>query len=209
MPVVPRTKKGHRTRERLLEAAGGIFSQVGYIDARMSDFAQAAGLSTGGLYRYFDNKTDVFAALIADLHEEFYELSGNTEASLADDPLAALTQANRGYIEHYHKNRHVMRAFIEAASMEERFRLILREMRERHVKRFAEAYRRAYGDGPVAGVPVEVAGEAMACMVEQCCLAWFAQEQDAATSVSVDEAVAVTSHAWFVTMFAGRQPLAH
>jgi AcrR family transcriptional regulator len=209
MPVIPRTKKGLRTRERLLESAGRIFSQFGYIDARMSDFAQAAGLSTGGLYRYFDNKTDVFAALIADLHEEFYELSGNAQASLADDPLAALSEANRGYIEHYYANRHVMRAFIEAASMEERFRLILRDMRERHVRRFAEAYRRAYGDGLVAGVSVEVAGDAMACMVEQCCYAWFAQEQDQSEPVTVDEAVAVTSQAWFSTMFADRQPLGH
>lgn len=190
-----------------MEAAGRIFSKVGYIDARMTDFAQEAGLSTGGLYRYFDNKTDVFAALIADLHEEFYDRSGNTETSLADDPLTALTQANRGYIEHYYTNRHVMRAFIEAASMEERFRLILRDMRERHVKRFAESYTRTYGDGPVAGVSVEVAGDAMACMVEQCCFAWFAQEQDAVTSVTVDEAVSVTSQAWFAAMFAGRQPV--
>src|SRR5689334_12220059 len=101
MPAMPRTKKGRATRQKVLEAAADVFARVGYDDARMLDRAPTARVSTGGLDRFFDNKAGVFAALIDDLHEEFYARSGHTEHSVKTVPLAALTEANRGYIEHY------------------------------------------------------------------------------------------------------------
>jgi AcrR family transcriptional regulator len=202
MPATPTTKKGLHTRDKILEAAARVFAQSGYVEARMLDIATGAGLSTGGLYRYFDNKTDVFAALIADLHEDFYNYSGHTRKLLSEDPLAALTEANRGYIEHYHRNRHVMRAFIEAAAVEERFQTILHDMRERHVRRFARTYRELSGRSDVRGVPIETMTEALACMVEQCCYVWFALDEDFNGSTSVDDAVLATSEAWFATIFA-------
>ena len=161
IPATPTTQKGQDTRERILSAAREVFARDGYVEARMVDIAQAAGLSTGGLYRYFVDKTDVFAALIGDLHEELYQASGHTEHSFQSDPLAALTDANRGYVEHYFENRDVMRVFSEAAGVDERFRKIWWDMRNRHVNRFAKAFENTYGVNEVAGVSVEVATEAM------------------------------------------------
>jgi AcrR family transcriptional regulator len=201
MPATPSTTKGLRTRRKILEAAGRVFVRDGYVEARMLDIATETGLSTGGLYRYFDNKTEVFAALIADIHEDFFKYSGHTRPILKTDPLAALTEANRGYIEYYYKNRQVMRVFIEAASIEARFRAILRSMRERHVKRFANTFRSLYGRNEVRGVSVDIVTEAMACMVEQCCYVWFAQEDDCPHPPSVEEAITVTTQTWYVTMF--------
>jgi AcrR family transcriptional regulator len=201
MPAIPSTKKGRRTRDAILEAAGRVFSRDGYVDARMSDIATEAGLSTGGLYRYYDNKTDVFAALIADLHEEFYDASGHTGGVLASDPLEALRSANRAYIELYHKNRHVMRAFIEAAAVERKFRVILREMRERHVRRFSRTYRELFDSESVRGVSIETMADALSCMVEQCCYAWFAQDDEFNVTMPINDAVTATSEAWFATIF--------
>ena len=208
MTTTPTTKKGLQTRQKVLDAARRVFARDGYVEARMSDVAVEAGLSTGGLYRYFDNKIDLFAAVIADIHEEFYQLSGHTRPLLASDPYAALTEANRGYIEHYFEHREVMRVFIEAASIEEQFREILRSMRDRHVKRFTAAYKNLYGDGDVNGVAIDVVAEAMACLTEQCCYVWFAQEDNNSRPVSIDEAVTVTTQAWYAMLFAGRTPTA-
>jgi AcrR family transcriptional regulator len=205
MAETPRTRKGHRTRQKVLEAAADVFASDGYNDARMVDIATAAGLSVGGLYRYFENKTEVFAALITGLDEGFYGRSGETETSLANEPLAVLTEANRRYIEHYEKNRHVMRAFIEAAAVEKRFRMMLHEMRGRHARCFAQAYRDLYGDGLVGGERVELAAEALTCMVEHCCYVWFAQSEETGRRVSVDDAVATTNRAWCATILAERQ----
>jgi AcrR family transcriptional regulator len=201
MSANPTTKKGRRTRTAILEAAGRVFARDGYVDARMIDIASEAGLSTGGLYRYFDNKTEVLRALIADIHEEFYQQSGHTRPILRTDPLTALTEANRGYIEYYYKNRQVMRVFIEAAAIDERFRVVLRSMRDRHVARFTAAYESLFKTDVVRGVPIRIVAEAMTCLVEQCCYVWFAQEDDCATPTSVEDAITVTSQAWYATMF--------
>ena len=113
-------------------------------------------------------------------------------------------EANRGYIEHYFGHREVMRVFIEAASIEEQFREILRSMRDRHVKRFTTAYQHLYGDGDVNGIAIDVVAEALACLTEQCCYVWFAQERDNSRPVSIDEAVTVTTQAWYAMLFADR-----
>jgi AcrR family transcriptional regulator len=204
VPAKPTTRKGLRTREKILEGARVIFARDGYVDARMIEIAQEAGVSTGGLYRYFVNKTDVFAALIEDLHEELYDASGRTSASFEDDPLAVLTEANRGYVEHYYANRDVMRAFIEAAGVDERFRKLWWEMRDRHVRRFVRALRSSHVAKSVDGVPDELATEAMACMVEQCCYVWFAHDEMRSAPVDLDEAVQTVTHAWHSAMFADR-----
>jgi AcrR family transcriptional regulator len=203
VPATPTTRKGLRTREKILEASRLVFARDGYVEARMVDIAEQAGLSTGGLYRYFESKTDVFAALLADLHQELYDASGHTEHSFKSDPLTALNEANRGYIEHYFENRDVMRAFIEASAVDERFRTIWWEMRARHVQRFATALRNVHAVKQIGGIAVETVTEAMTCMVEQCCYVWFAQEGMSDRKVSVDDAVAVTSAAWYAAVFEG------
>jgi len=197
----PTTKKGRETRSKILAGAREVFAEDGYVDARMVDIAKRAGLSNGGLYRYFTSKEAVFAALIADLHEHLYRASGHTETSFADDPLAALTEANHGYIEMYFENRDVMRAFIEAAGVDRGFRQIWWEMRDRHVHRFAATLRREHGIDEIGGVAATTVIEAMACMVEQACYVWFAHEEMGERSIAVEEATAALSAAWYAAIF--------
>lgn len=203
MPVanVPTTKKGRKTRAKILAAAREIFAEDGYVDSRMVDIAKRAGVSNGGLYRYFTSKDAVFAALIADLHEDLYRASGRTAHSFAAEPLRALTEANRGYIAKYFENRDVMRAFIEAAGVEEGFRRIWWDMRDRHVRRFTAALSREHGIEEIGGVAAATVTEALACMVEQACYVWFAQEAMGERRVSIDEATAALSNAWFAAIF--------
>ena len=115
MSAQPTTPKGLRTRAHLVDSGRQVFARHGYVDARMSDVADQAEISMGGLYRYFANKEDLFAQVIADLHEELYRASVAREADFATHPYDALVEANRGYLELYRDQRHVMRAFIQAA----------------------------------------------------------------------------------------------
>src|SRR5947208_947535 len=94
----PTTPKGLRTRARILDAARSVFARDGFVETRMSDIANAARLSAGGLYRYFMSKEDVFAALVADLFQDLYEASGHTAHSFSEEPFEALLEANRGYL---------------------------------------------------------------------------------------------------------------
>jgi AcrR family transcriptional regulator len=64
-------------RSQILEGARQVFIDVGFDAASMNDITRAAGVSKGTIYVYFENKEDLFEALIeeerrtifADLYE--------------------------------------------------------------------------------------------------------------------------------------------
>ena len=52
------------TRERLLRAAADVFGARGYDGTRVSDIAEAAGLSNGAMYAYFASKADLLVGAV-------------------------------------------------------------------------------------------------------------------------------------------------
>jgi AcrR family transcriptional regulator len=56
-------------RARLLEAAALEFSSSSYADASLNRIIEQAGISKGSLYYYFDDKEDLFRAVLAYLSE--------------------------------------------------------------------------------------------------------------------------------------------
>lgn len=51
-------------RELIFEAATRVFAEKGYQYATIADIAKAAGISTGLIYTYFENKLDVLLSII-------------------------------------------------------------------------------------------------------------------------------------------------
>lgn len=202
MPAVPSTPKGRRTREHLLQAARTVFARDGYVNTRMADIADAAGLSMGALYRYFDNKESVFESLVSDIHEELFTSSRAAAHSFAEEPFEALREANLGYLRHYFEHRDVMRTLVEAAAVDPRFREIWWRMRTRHAERFTQAARDSFGIHALAGVDAGIAADAMTCMVEQVAYVWYGHEALRSESVSIDDAAEITTRAWFRLFFA-------
>jgi AcrR family transcriptional regulator len=88
-----------RTRERLLDAAAGIFTRDGFHKPRISDIVGAAGLGQGTFYRYFDSKRAVFEALFERLMEqllaEFTPMSASLPQGLAQYRTASLAVVAR------------------------------------------------------------------------------------------------------------------
>jgi len=50
--------------QQILDAALAVFSERGFMAARMDDIAHGAGLSKGGLYAHFNSKDEVLNALL-------------------------------------------------------------------------------------------------------------------------------------------------
>jgi AcrR family transcriptional regulator len=84
--------------------------------------ADEAQVSIGALHRYFRSTDDIFLALIGDIHKELFRASTSPDIKFKDDPHAALLAANRGYLAHYHANRNVIRAVIEATTVNMAYR---------------------------------------------------------------------------------------
>ena len=59
----PRGAVSEETRARIIDAACRCFAERGYSRTSNQDIAQAAELTTGALYHYFDSKADLFAGV--------------------------------------------------------------------------------------------------------------------------------------------------
>jgi len=200
-PTAPPTLKGRRTHGHLLNCARRVFARMGYVTLTMSEVAKEAKVSMGALYRYFQNKDDLFVNLVGDIHEDLFQASRAVEHDFAADPYNALLEANRGYLAHYYENRDVMRALMEAVAVDERFRDVWWKMRNRHVERFVHALRQAHGIEQVDGVAARTVTEALASLVEQSAYTWFAQEELNEEPIPVKTAAQVVTGIWYRTFF--------
>jgi AcrR family transcriptional regulator len=66
MPRNPQQSQKMReeSRNQILKAAGHLFAQRGFARTRISDVAQAAGMSQGNVYWYFESKTHLLSAVL-------------------------------------------------------------------------------------------------------------------------------------------------
>lgn len=100
------------TRERVLEAALGVFSEKGFHVATMDEVAERAGVGKGTLYRYFANKETLFNELV---RHRLEELEGKARAILdgQDDVLTMITKYVRAYFQFFDHNRHLYRLIVQ------------------------------------------------------------------------------------------------
>ena len=91
-----RYPKEHKelTRTRLLESGGSHAKKHGFGGSGMDSLAAAAGVTTGSLYKHFEGKSDLFAALIrAELQRTAKRFS-----AIAPGDLMAATKALAAYL---------------------------------------------------------------------------------------------------------------
>jgi AcrR family transcriptional regulator len=140
----PRTKeqneKIRRARRRqILDVARQVFAEQGFHATRMSDIAQAAGVSQGTLYHYFRSKDDLFLALCstwADLMEA--GLKGlSEEATSAADKMSAMSHLAMAF---FRADEELMPVLVEFwayalhnPKATERFRALFGTMRHAYV----------------------------------------------------------------------------
>lgn len=65
MGVNPRrrtTAQGEATRRKILDAAGSLFGEVGYAEAKLGDIATRVGVTKGAVLRHFGSKEQLFVA---------------------------------------------------------------------------------------------------------------------------------------------------
>ena len=65
-------------KNRIIEAAAGVFAQKGYAGASVAGIAVNAAIGKGTVYEYFDSKEDLFFAVF-----EWYLLSTSRQASVS------------------------------------------------------------------------------------------------------------------------------
>jgi AcrR family transcriptional regulator len=138
----PKSRKGVRTRARLLEAAEHVFEQQGFLQARISDITDRAGLAHGSFYHYFDSKEQIFreVAEIADarLGQPLYDfVLRDSELS----PAERLERAIRVFLENYRDHAAILGVVEQVSRYDDEVRAILRARRREHNALVVESIR--------------------------------------------------------------------
>ena len=91
-----------RTRQKVLDAARTLFAERGYEPATIRDIAKGAGMSTGAVFANFQDKAELFEAVLSeDLAKlaEVLKAAAATEQTLRGRLMAALSAGYHGSLE--------------------------------------------------------------------------------------------------------------
>jgi TetR/AcrR family transcriptional regulator len=107
---VRREEKKAQSRRRILDAARGVFFRDGFMEANLDDVARGAGVAKGTLYRYFDNKAELYVAVLVHNGDIFRQkLRECVEVEMAPPDL--IRRVARFYFEHWMQNREYFQIF--------------------------------------------------------------------------------------------------
>lgn len=111
MKLPRREREKRRQRQEMLAAALGLFSEKGYHNVSMHEIATQSEFAIGTLYNFFQNKEDLYRALVLEQCDKF-------EAAIAQamdkpgDEVAKLRHYVRARIERFRNNLPFIRIFL-------------------------------------------------------------------------------------------------
>jgi AcrR family transcriptional regulator len=109
----PKTARGKRTREKLLQAAEVEFGEKGYYEAAVSGITYRAGVALGTFYTYFESKEEIFQALVSYMSLRTRQWIAERIAG-APDRLTAERKGLEAYIEFARQHKGIYRIITEA-----------------------------------------------------------------------------------------------
>ena len=116
----PLTDRGRRTRDALVTAARTVFEERGFNATRMGDIAEAAGVSHGTVYTWFDTKESLLYAVVDGVVGDLYEALTVPDVA---DPVQRVARANRAYLDAYRANARLLEVTTRVAQARSRRRL--------------------------------------------------------------------------------------
>ena len=108
--VEARDSKKAQQRQRILDSARMVFFRDGFMQANLDEVASLAGVAKGTLYRYFENKADMYVAILAQNGQAFEARMREAAAAggLASDRLRSIS---RFYLSHWMEHREYFQIF--------------------------------------------------------------------------------------------------
>ena len=116
----PKTAKGHRTRAKILDAALAVMARDGFLAARIQDVATEAGVALGTVYTYFDDKSDLLAALVDEVAPDLF--AGSRQHFDRTTEAEVMYAAVYRYLDTYRRHRDLFELLAQATIVDERFR---------------------------------------------------------------------------------------
>ena len=134
-------------RDKILDAAARHFSRVGFAKGDLDEISRIAGVGKGTIYRYFENKNDLFVQTVTYQFERLFEFIW-VRVQPVEDPGAAVKMIIDAGIEFLAKNLITIDRILmsEGSSIKELLESVV-NCRDKYYQRFAKII----NNGIVAG----------------------------------------------------------
>jgi AcrR family transcriptional regulator len=185
----PRSQKGARTRARLVAAAKEIFEEDGFLEARISDIAERAGLSHGSFYHYFESKEEVFRE-VAEAVED--QLTAPLAGVILDPgskapPPERIREALRRHLESYRREAKIIGVIEQMSRYDKRVNQVRMARQDGYSKQVAGSIRALQEHGLAdPDLDPRIAAAALGSMTTRFPEMWLVE---GAITCSFDEAV--------------------
>jgi AcrR family transcriptional regulator len=188
-PNGPRSLKGTRTRVRLLEAAKEIFEEDGFLEGRISDIAERAGLSHGSFYHYFDSKEEIFREVAASVEEQLSAPMGGVilDPESHARPQDRIREALRLHLESYQREARIIGVIEQMARYDQQVNAVRMERHQVYQAQVAASIHSLQEHGLAdPDLDPQLAAAALGSMTSRFPEMWLVQ---GAVQCSLDEAV--------------------
>ncbi|MBA3865575.1 MAG: TetR/AcrR family transcriptional regulator [Solirubrobacterales bacterium] len=163
----PRSPRGRATKATLVAAARRVFEREGFPATHIAEIAAEAGVATGSFYTYFNDKNEIFAAVMDEVQEEMLH-PVLSEPPAGSGPVAMIEAANRAYLESYRRNARLMGLLEQVATIDDEFRELRRQRWIAFAKRNAGSIARLQEQGLAdTGLDPYLAATALSAMVSR------------------------------------------
>lgn len=136
----PRSRRGAETRARLVEAAKAVFEEKGFHEARISDFAERAGLTHSAFYHYFDSKEEILREVATVID---HTLNAGVDIILDQrstaTPRERIAAAMRIRLKAHREEARIMNVIEQVSRHNEPVRALWSQFYEQHVKEMANS----------------------------------------------------------------------
>jgi AcrR family transcriptional regulator len=129
----PKTARGKKTRDKLLQAAEIEFGDKGFHAAAISGITHRAGVALGTFYTYYESKEEIFHDLVSYMSHRTRRWIAERVAG-APDRMAAERLGIEAYIEFARQHKGIYRIITEAE-------FVANDAYREHYEGFADAYR--------------------------------------------------------------------
>lgn len=140
---VPKTARGRKTWEKLLDAAAREFGERGFHEAAITRITETAGVALGTFYVHFPSKEAIFRALVSHMGHLTRSFIAERVAG-APNRLAAERQGLEAFIEFVRTHRNLYKIVNEA-------QFVAPDAYRTYYDDFAKAYRRRLADAASRG----------------------------------------------------------
>ena len=171
-----RSRKGIKTRARLIAAAKVVFERDGFLEARIADIAETAGLATGSFYHYFESKEQIFREVAAAQEERLTAAVDDEPVPITDSSWERIRRANRRYLERYRDEAALMGVIEQVSRYDDHVNAARMATMKHFVERAGRATRRLQDQGQVnPKINPAIAADALGAMVARFAELWLVQ----------------------------------